>query len=155
MLVEDNRRKCEIKSLWPKDRKNILILLQYSWFTMFISIRCTAQWFSHVYIYFFRFFFLISYYIYIYTYVCVYIFFFRFFFLVSYYKILISLCYAVVTSWLSILYMVACIYSSQPPNFSLPDPRKDFFLEAPTESQKRVVGFGYTTVEDFVQCSIP
>ena len=43
--------------------------------------------------------------------ICVYvcIFFFRFFFLISYYKILISLCYAVGPSWLSILYMVAWI----------------------------------------------
>ena len=59
-----------------------------------VSFRCTAKWFSYTYIY---------------------IYFFRLFSLIGYYKIS-----SIVPCWLSILYIVVCVCSSQAPNLSLP-----------------------------------
>ena len=55
-------------------------------------------------------------------YMYIYLLFFRFFPHIGYYRTLnlSSLCYTVGPSWLSILCIVVCICSSQPPNLSLP-----------------------------------
>ena len=70
------------------------IFIYFNWSIIDLQcFRCTAKWFS-------------------YTYICVYIFPFRFFSIIGYYKILniVSLCYTVGPCWLSVLYMVVCIF---------------------------------------------
>ena len=77
-------------------------LLNFCWFTM-LCFRCTSKWFSYTHIY-----------IYIR---------FRFFSFIGYYKIFsIISCATVDSFWLSILYIVVCICSSQTPNFFLSSP---------------------------------
>ena len=80
------------------------ILIFFNWNIVDFCFRCTAKWFSYIYLY-------------IFIYIC----FFMFFPITVYYKILsIFPCYTIGSYCVSILHIVVCICYSQILNLSLP-----------------------------------